>query len=204
MMDPDFVWTTREEKLLVVAYWWHQQEGRCCICSLPMLPYKRQETKDRDRATVEHLIPRRDGGPNTVANIRLAHASCNHALGGLWSINQVRAASGLEPLDREWALRTDARLQKQPGRRQRRQLSALALMTAEENDRRLRAYFSKTTGSVVVERNRPPKAKKVGVKWCAATHISLPRGATFLPEYDQLKRKIGLGDTKKKPHPRSP
>lgn len=84
-MDPNFEWTTREEKLLVIDYWWEEQGKLCCICGEEMEPYKRQGTHNPKAATVEHLIPKRDNGPNTVGNIRLAHAFCNHTLGALWS-----------------------------------------------------------------------------------------------------------------------
>lgn len=86
----DFEWHTRDEKLLVVAYWWEQQQKLCCICGEEMEPYKRQSSHNPRAATVEHLIPKRDNGPNTVGNVRLAHALCNHKLGGIWSQNEHR------------------------------------------------------------------------------------------------------------------
>lgn len=171
-MDMNFEWHTRAEKLLVVAYWWKEQDGKCCICQTSMLPYKREHTNDPSRATVEHLIPRRDSGPNTAGNVRLAHAKCNHALGALWSVNQQREKYGQTPLSREWALESGARL-KSNGWKKRPKLpqqSAFALMTAEENDRRIREYIAK-------------KTPKHGVSWNAGNALSLPRGATLMPEY---------------------
>jgi hypothetical protein len=173
-VDPNFEWRTRDEKMLVVAYWWEMQDKMCCICGKEMLPYTRERTKDTHRATIEHLKARRDGGPNTVGNVRLAHARCNHALGGLWSVNSHREKYGQPPLTAEWALKSGARLNsnKWKKRSRRAEMSALQKMTAEENDRRLRAYFAETkaaTGQPFVALD-----KKL---------VSLPRGATLLPTY---------------------
>jgi hypothetical protein len=100
----NFRWLTRAEKLEVVAYWWKNQRGRCCLCNMPMDPYHRDRTHNPDAATIEHLIPRRESGPNTVGNVRLAHGRCNHALGALWEQNRHRGAKGLPPLTAKWAL----------------------------------------------------------------------------------------------------
>lgn len=89
-MDPDFEWRTRDEKLLVVAYWWEMQEGNCCICHEPMESYHRDAGKNPNAASIEHLIPKRDGGPDTVRNVRLAHRLCNNRLGALWMENEHR------------------------------------------------------------------------------------------------------------------
>jgi hypothetical protein len=105
-MDMNFKWTTRNEKLLVVAYWWEQQKGLCCLCGDLMKPYKRQDTPDPDAATVEHVIPKRDNGPDIAGNVRLAHAICNHTLGAHWGRNQHRAKLGLPPISEKEALHT--------------------------------------------------------------------------------------------------
>ena len=105
-MDPNFKWTTRDEKLLVVDYWWEQQKGRCCLCGDLMKPYSRQHTTDQDAATVEHVIPKRDNGPDTAGNVRLAHAICNNTLGAHWERNRQRAKLGLHPISAKEALHT--------------------------------------------------------------------------------------------------
>lgn len=98
-MEMDFEWHTRAEKLQVVAYWWEQQEGCCCICSKPMEPYHRDAGRNPNAASIEHLIPRRENGPNTAGNVRLAHRSCNNRLGGEWAEEQHRrlVEAGLAP-----------------------------------------------------------------------------------------------------------
>lgn len=98
-MEMDFAWTTRAEKLLVVAFWWEQQKGFCCICNAEMEPYHRDAGRNPNAASIEHLIPRRDNGPNTAGNVRLAHRSCNNRLGGLWAEEQHRklVEAGLAP-----------------------------------------------------------------------------------------------------------
>lgn len=145
----DFEWHTRDEKLMVVAYWWAEQRGCCCICHHLMKAYSRQHSSDPDNATIEHLIPRRDGGPNTVGNVRLAHGRCNHALGALYEKNRQRAIRGLPPLSEQWALNSA----------RGNQLARKRLL-----------------------KEAPAKKKRIGVKHCAANTISLPRGATLLPE----------------------
>lgn len=105
-MDPDFKWTTREEKLEVVRYWWREQRGICHLCKdreLPMESYTNR-AKGPWSATVEHIIPKRDGGPDTVGNVRLAHNWCNNALGALWQVNVERQMRGMKPLTEEWVL----------------------------------------------------------------------------------------------------
>lgn len=105
-MDHNFTWRTREEKQQVVAYWWRQQTGVCFICKdreQLMEPYS-QAAISPWAASIEHLIPKRDNGPDTVGNVRLAHRWCNNVLGALWQINQDRAKYDLPPLSAEWAL----------------------------------------------------------------------------------------------------
>lgn len=98
-MDPDFKWMTRAEKLLVVAHWWKEQDEKCCICGEVMEPYHRDAGKNPNAASIEHLIPKRDGGPDAAGNVRLAHRSCNNELGALWVREQQRKLieAGLAP-----------------------------------------------------------------------------------------------------------
>lgn len=105
-MNHDFRWTTREEKLQVVRYWWREQRGICHLCKdreNPMEPYS-QAGVSPWAASIEHLIPKRENGPDTVGNIRLAHRVCNNVLGALWQINKDRMDRGLAPLSTDWAL----------------------------------------------------------------------------------------------------
>lgn len=106
-MDLDRGWHTMAQKLAVVDYWWEQQRAVCCLCEDPgclMDPYRRQHDRNPLAATLEHLIPKREGGPNTARNVRLAHKMCNNALGKLWDINRRRELDGLEPLPIKQAL----------------------------------------------------------------------------------------------------
>jgi 5-methylcytosine-specific restriction endonuclease McrA len=51
----------------------------CWLCGEPVergLP-----SSDPRRASIDHLIPRKFGGTNEMANRRLAHAACNSARG---------------------------------------------------------------------------------------------------------------------------
>lgn len=158
-MDMDFEWHTREEKLLVVDYWWTEQKGLCCLCGNLMKPYKRQHSTDPDAATIEHLIPRRENGPNTAGNVRLAHGLCNHALGALWEQNRHRQRIGLPPISEKHALASAAGNHRAKAKPQPH-------MSKEEIKAR----------------------KERGVAYRAMA-LSLPRGATLTPEYEKLAGK---------------
>lgn len=179
-MDMNFKWTTRSDKLLVVEYWWEEQQGLCCLCGEPMNPYRRQHTSDPDAATIEHLIPRRENGPNTAGNVRLAHGRCNHALGALWERNRHRAANGLPPLTEKWALSSAAGNQKA-------KLAQEAARDAALNDVRVKEILSRFPGATVTIRYVPLDKKLV----------SLPRGATLLPIY-----KGSIGNAPRIPNPK--
>lgn len=173
-MEMDFAWHTRDEKLLVVKFWWEKQERKCCICGEEMMPYHRDGTRDPMRATLEHLIPKRENGPNTVANVRLAHAACNHALGALWEQNRQRKASGLPPIPDQWAINSAWGNAK--ARVAREQMTPLE---------RARLHVSQAIDNV--------ERKARGVKWCAENAVSLPRGATLLPAYAPIAEMISKG-----------
>lgn len=105
-MSPDFEWHTKEEKADVVRYWWRKQKAMCHLCGEQMEPYS-QAKNSPWAATIEHVTPRRENGPNTVGNVRLAHRWCNNALGALWQMNKDRAAKGLSLLTVEWAMASE-------------------------------------------------------------------------------------------------
>jgi HNH endonuclease len=173
-MDMNFQWTTRDEKLLVVAYWWEQQKGLCCICGKEMEPYKRQSSHHPRAATVEHLIPKRDGGPNTAGNVRLAHALCNHTLGAIWEENQHRIKLGFPPIGAEEAI----------SRPKKRQQKGEALPRFNK-----RCHYPKESlhyPAWIKWLDEQAAKKKRGVAWCALNAVSLPRGATLLPQYKGL------------------
>lgn len=170
-MDPNFEWTTREEKLLVIDYWWEEQGKLCCICGEEMEPYKRQGTHNPKAATVEHLIPKRDNGPNTVGNIRLAHAFCNHTLGALWEQNRHRAKIGLAPLTEKEAL----------SKSKSRKAKGLIAPPFNKN-----SWYPKESAYYLLwmKWKDEQDAKKLrGEAW---KRVSLPRGATLLPGYERL------------------
>lgn len=55
----------------VLAY---RDGNRCYICGQP--------NERRDPFEIEHVRSRRDGGTDDLANLALAHRSCNRAKGG--------------------------------------------------------------------------------------------------------------------------
>jgi 5-methylcytosine-specific restriction endonuclease McrA len=54
--------------------------GRCLICNAPL----RFDARDGGGATIEHIVPRRNGGTDDLLNLGLAHAQCNYEKGTHW------------------------------------------------------------------------------------------------------------------------
>jgi len=64
---------------------WQTQSGHCALCSKPMLRNRFKAAHARvwakQRATVDHIIPRSKGGSDAPENLQLAHARCNKIKG---------------------------------------------------------------------------------------------------------------------------
>lgn len=64
---------------------WRGQSGQCALCGDPMFrnrfeaPHARIWAKQR--ATLDHIIPRSKGGADTTENLQLTHARCNKIKG---------------------------------------------------------------------------------------------------------------------------
>ena len=187
MLD-DLEWSTRREKLQVVAWWWAQQGGICCICKdpdNPMEPYGRDRGQNPISASIEHLIAKRDGGRNTVGNVRLAHGACNHAQGTLWEWNRARAKTGEPPLPAEWAIEHAAcRMREYRLERERRRESGIfAEPVPRMPDPTIVPVFQPAVPFEIVRpAHRPGRARSPQIKWSMAQISGLPRGAT-LPGY---------------------
>jgi 5-methylcytosine-specific restriction endonuclease McrA len=54
--------------------------GRCLICNAPL----RFDAADGGGASVEHIVPRREGGSDDLLNLGLTHSACNHEKGIHW------------------------------------------------------------------------------------------------------------------------
>lgn len=54
--------------------------GRCLICAAPL----RFDAATGGGATIEHIVPRREGGTDDLTNLGLVHAACNHEKGIHW------------------------------------------------------------------------------------------------------------------------
>lgn len=88
-MSGPFVCSTSQEFLTL----WTAQSGLCALCSEPMLrnrfdaPHARVWAKQR--ATVDHIIPRSKGGTDAAENLQLAHARCNKVKGNKTKGNRI-------------------------------------------------------------------------------------------------------------------
>ncbi|MFG6080439.1 HNH endonuclease [Paracoccus litorisediminis] len=61
---------------------WQEQGGRCLWCAgLTWRVRKDPKGSPERRATIEHLLPRSQGGSNRDENLRLACAECNSSRG---------------------------------------------------------------------------------------------------------------------------
>lgn len=61
---------------------WEEQQGRCFFCGQPMPEPLTQRLRHRKRpesATIEHVVPRSQGGPADWTNEVAACRSCNAA-----------------------------------------------------------------------------------------------------------------------------
>jgi 5-methylcytosine-specific restriction endonuclease McrA len=54
--------------------------GRCLICNAPL----RFDAATGGGATIEHIVPRREGGSDALVNLGLVHRACNHEKGIHW------------------------------------------------------------------------------------------------------------------------
>jgi RNA-directed DNA polymerase len=66
---------------------WQRQEGKCPPCGHPITPESRWH--------VHHKIPRVEGGPNTLDNLRLLHPDCHRQLHARHSMTGLAPARGL-------------------------------------------------------------------------------------------------------------
>jgi 5-methylcytosine-specific restriction endonuclease McrA len=81
-------------------YCWEDQGGLCWLCEKPI--------RSRD-ATVDHVVPRAQGGTNARGNLVATHAKCNFAKGSkhptkpktLANMNALRAITGLDPMTQD-------------------------------------------------------------------------------------------------------
>lgn len=64
---------------------WQAQSGVCALCGQPMFRNRFEAAHARiwakQRATVDHILPRSKGGTDQQENLQLAHARCNKIKG---------------------------------------------------------------------------------------------------------------------------
>ena len=64
---------------------WASQSGLCALCGEPMMRNRFEAPHSRiwekQRATIDHIIPCSKGGTDARDNLQLAHAHCNKVKG---------------------------------------------------------------------------------------------------------------------------
>ncbi|MDQ4136414.1 MAG: HNH endonuclease [Pseudomonadota bacterium] len=60
-----------------------RDEGRCVYCGVPVLRRRRGLHRASDLATLDHVVPKSQGGALTADNVVLACQACNNARGTL-------------------------------------------------------------------------------------------------------------------------
>ena len=68
-------------KLNKFKHLWKAQKGLCNYCGVKMGKAKWMKIKRPFGATFDHVIPKSAGGNNSIDNLVLACASCNHKRG---------------------------------------------------------------------------------------------------------------------------
>jgi 5-methylcytosine-specific restriction endonuclease McrA len=86
----DFLAAHKKEKFARIVYevnlrvYWRTvigeaQDMKCIWCQCKMT----NERNKRDSATIEHMIPRSEGGPDDPSNYTVACSNCNHKRGNM-------------------------------------------------------------------------------------------------------------------------
>lgn len=71
--DPTLIETKARKRTRDRKHTLFKRDGNLCwLCDRSM---------SYDEATFDHVIPKCEGGPNDLSNMRLAHSWCNHARG---------------------------------------------------------------------------------------------------------------------------
>jgi 5-methylcytosine-specific restriction endonuclease McrA len=65
--------------------------GKCLICGGPL----RFDARTGEGATIEHILPRRQGGTDELRNLGIAHRRCNGEKGIHWDGGPRRTANPL-------------------------------------------------------------------------------------------------------------
>lgn len=65
-----------DRKAKMRARLFERDGNKCHLCGLPMSIYHPNHPLG---ATIDHLIPRSQGGNNDISNLKLAHKRCNEA-----------------------------------------------------------------------------------------------------------------------------
>lgn len=96
------------------------QEGRCAACGgMVRVDAPRLH---QDEPTLDHVIPKADGGPDALSNLLVKHRRCN----------ERRADRSPTQLDFQWLSTVQARLPDRPATPEDCRAAALALLSAQE------------------------------------------------------------------------
>jgi len=91
---------------------WKRQDGYCYFCNCKThLKKKNQRRLKNTTATVEHLIPKCEGGSNRIPNLKMSCNQCNSHRGSMNAVKWFRIASNAEKLAEFYRLRLEKKLE---------------------------------------------------------------------------------------------
>lgn len=100
---------------------WKRQEGKCYFCSCEThLRKKEQKRMKHNTATVEHLIPKSEGGSSRIINLKMSCNKCNIHRGVMNAIEWFLIASNPKILEKYYADKWTKKLVMNKHRRNKR------------------------------------------------------------------------------------
>jgi 5-methylcytosine-specific restriction endonuclease McrA len=77
----DFGFKKAHEKQFAKLSLFYKQRGKCCFCQVKMYADESVCANKDDMATIEHVIPKTNGGRNHISNYKISCNACNNDRG---------------------------------------------------------------------------------------------------------------------------
>jgi len=100
---------------------WKRQEGKCYFCDCDTHLRKKDQKRMYDNtATVEHLIPKSEGGSNRLPNLKMSCNKCNIHRGTINAVTWFRIASDPDNLKEYYDIKLENKIIAKHNKRKRR------------------------------------------------------------------------------------